>query len=79
MLDLVQREMFMRTKARYPWDQWSDERWWLLEYGNDFTCSRQGMQSAARQYAQRNSMLLETRIVTDGLLVRFVRPSEGEL
>lgn len=66
----------VRKNARYPWFQWVTSEWWYLVQGEDFHCARESMRSAARQYARRNGLLLDTSLVPDGVLVCFTAPDD---
>lgn len=47
--------------TKYPWDQWTNGKAWLLVRGEDFTCGVESLRSAIHQYATRHDLSVVTR------------------
>jgi len=56
------------TRARYPWDEWTDGRVWEITRGQDFTVSAINMSrmlyTRARMYSGRFAVTLDGDVIT---------------
>jgi hypothetical protein len=64
-------ELDTSGRAKYPWDQWTNGKAWLLVRGEDFTCSIPSMRSAIHQYARRNNLTVVTTIPAPAEVARL--------
>jgi hypothetical protein len=59
------------TKAKYPWDEWTDGSVWVAYAGQDYNCSdqsfRQGLHVHRRNMTDQGyNVRLETAVPTEG-------------
>jgi hypothetical protein len=71
------------TKARYPWDKWTDGDVWELTYGEagteaDFSVDPKVFRVQLHQVAKRRGMKVSALRTSKGLLVKFTRPDMPE-
>jgi hypothetical protein len=68
------------ASSRYPWDEYLDGSVWELTRGEDFQCSVNSIQGAARAQAnrRRGTVRMRTRRSDDGrevVIMQFIRQS----
>lgn len=64
-----------RGIARYPWHEWTDGSWWVIEQGTDFSLSINSMRSTLYLRATQENKALDIRFdpgpVTDRRRIYF--------
>jgi hypothetical protein len=64
------------TNYRYNWDDWLNGETWELEQLVDFTCTAEGIISAARQAAGRRGGVVSAAIVDGKVYICFTKRTE---
>lgn len=56
------------VRRTYPWETWTDGRWWQLEQGKtkDFDIAPTNFKVLAKSWARRNGYIPDVRLTQDG-------------
>lgn len=66
------------SRRRYPWAEWSNGEWWLLERGEDYVVSDMAIRCAAYAYGAKHNLRTQTSSCETGMYVRFTKPSPAK-
>ncbi len=55
----------------YPWDEWTDGKWWRVTRGVDYQCSTQSLQAYLYRVALKRQLSVQSKREGDLLMFRF--------
>lgn len=53
------------SKLKYPWDKWTNGKWWRVKAGEDFDCTVPGFRNNLYQEAARRQLSVSTQVHHD--------------
>ena len=67
------------SASRYPWDEWTSGKGFIIEKGKDFNGKPESMRYVLRAQATKRNLSVDIRTLDDGKIAfRFTKPSRED-